>query len=162
MNPIINHKMGTFVLNTSEFETIFMDLLSNGGSVTIVVTGSSMMPLLKPERDSVVLRKHCETDLHRGRILLFRRLDGTLVLHRVRRIKRNGVIIMNGDAQVWCETIHATQIVAVVSEFIINGKRLSHEAICLKLWNLIWYPTILLRPSLHRILRLLLKIKGRK
>ena len=73
-------------------------ILSSDGVFPLTVTGSSMAPLLKDGRSTVLLTKDFVPK--RGRILLFRRRDGSLILHRVRKIDGN-TLVMNGDAQDW-------------------------------------------------------------
>ncbi len=77
------------------------EAFSRGQSITIPVTGTSMMPLLRP-KDAVTLTA-CRVDsIERGDILLYRRLDGRYVLHRVVQVKTDTVDFC-GDNQVGIE-----------------------------------------------------------
>lgn len=124
--------------------------LKSGASVPLTVTGSSMMPLLKPQRDIVWLEQCDMRQIKKGDILLFERGNGKPVLHRVRKIE-NDVLIMNGDALYWTEPIEKTQVIACVKKFERNKKMFTCESKKIKLWNMIWYITRPVRLILRRL-----------
>lgn len=123
----------------------------NGGvAVPLTVTGSSMMPLLKPNRDIVWLERCGEEDIKEGAILLFERAGGKPVLHRVIKIKNNE-LLMNGDALSWSEAVKKTQVVACVKRIERNGKTISCENTAVKMWDALWYTTRPIRPVLRKL-----------
>lgn len=132
-----------------------MDAISAGGHICVAVTGSSMRPSLQHGRDTVCLRAWEEKDIKSGQIVLFQRLDSSLVLHRIRKILPDGKLLMNGDSQAWCETITQEQVIAVVSSVERKGKRISCDSIRFLLWNWLWYPTRPIRPILFKLRRIL-------
>lgn len=143
--------MEKIILNAAEHGDLLVDLIRSGGYVPLCVTGTSMLPLLHPEQD-VVWLKACTPDmLRRGRILLFRRPDGAFILHRIRKCLPDGRLLMNGDAQTWCETISPDCAVAVVKELTVRGKRIPYDLPRLRCWDTLWYPTRPLRPLLFRL-----------
>ncbi|MBQ8015630.1 MAG: peptidase S24 [Clostridia bacterium] len=109
-----------------------------------------MMPLLKPQRDIVWLEQCDMRQIKKGDILLFERGNGKPVLHRVRKIE-NDVLIMNGDALYWTEPIEKTQVIACVKKFERNKKMFTCESKKIKLWNMIWYITRPVRLVLRRL-----------
>lgn len=115
--------MENLVFSSAEFAETIENLMVVNGTMPIVVTGNSMNPFLIDGRDIVWLRAHSQTDLKRGKILLFKRSDGTFVLHRVRKVLPDNILLMNGDAQTWCEKIETHQVVAVVTEIERNSKK---------------------------------------
>lgn len=124
--------------------------LKSGIAVPLTVTGSSMMPILKPQRDIVWL-EYCDMNqIKKGDILLFERSNGKPVLHRVRKIK-NDVLIMNGDALCFTETIEKTQVIACVKKFERNKKMFNCDSKAIKLWNMMWYFTRPVRPILKKL-----------
>lgn len=134
-------------ITTGEAQTFLPSVLETGSSVPLVVTGNSMLPFLKNKRDTVWLRT--ERSPKRGQILLFRRTDGTFILHRVRRIRADGMLVMNGDAQAWCETISPDQVLASVTAFSRPGKKtVPSDGFFLRLRDVLWYPTRPIRPFL--------------
>ena len=138
------------------------DAISAGGRICLVVTGSSMTPFLKHGRDTVYLRAWEEKNLKLGQILLFQRPDQSLVLHRIRKILPDRKLLMNGDAQAWCEIISTEQVLAVVSSVERKGRHISCDSIGFWLWNCLWYPTRPIRPILFKLRRVLFSKKGER
>lgn len=124
--------------------------LAAGKPTRLRVTGSSMEPFLHHGRDCVALA--LPGTLRRGQILLFRRDNGALVLHRLAAVEPEG-LRMNGDSQTWTETIRREQVLAVAEticrpdgrEYPVEGRWMGG------LWRLWW----LLRPLRPGLLRLL-------
>lgn len=72
-------------------------LLREGAELPLVISGESMLPFLRPGRDTVYL-KQPEGALQAGDIAFFRRPNGAYVLHRVQRAEP-GLYWFLGDAQ---------------------------------------------------------------
>lgn len=86
------------VLDTQVFLDTVCELLRQGEQcVAIPVAGSSMVPFLH-DGDTVHLEL-ADTPLKRGDIVLYTRLSGRYILHRIYRVNRDGSFIMVGDAQ---------------------------------------------------------------
>lgn len=72
-------------------------LLDNGQEVILMAKGSSMLPYLRSERDSVALRKKDDVEL--GDICLAHLAEGRYVLHRVFSLDGENVTLM-GDGNI--------------------------------------------------------------
>ena len=104
------------------------EALNNDKTFIIPITGTSMRPLLIAGRDTVTLKK-CENKLEKGDLPLYRRQDGTFVLHRVVGFTGNGDYIMCGDNQFLKEKgITGEQIIGIVTEITRKGKKFSVES----------------------------------
>lgn len=104
------------------------EALNNDKTFIIPITGTSMRPLLIAGRDTVTLKK-CENKLEKGDLSLYRRQDGTFVLHRVVGFTENGDYIMCGDNQFLKEKgIAHSQIIGVVTEITRDGKTFSVDS----------------------------------
>lgn len=143
--------MDKLVITGEDFTPVLEDILSAGGQVSLVVSGTSMSPFLKHGRDVVRLCSCAGKELSRGQIVLFQRPDRSIILHRIRRVLPEGRLVMNGDAQVWCETISARQVIAIVAAVERNGRSLSCDDFGFRLWNWLWYPTRPIRPVLLKL-----------
>ncbi len=119
-------------------------LLKSGVTVPLVVTGCSMLPFLRPERDTVNLS--AKSEYRRGEILLFRRDDGAFVLHRIRRCYPDGSFLLNGDAQAFCEVVRADQAIASVVSVTRGSVTVREDSLSRKIRNMAWYPTRKIRP----------------
>ena len=104
----------------NEILPLITESLSKGEKVVFSPYGESMLPLLRPGRDSVELS--CVTDkIKRYDIVFFQRYDGTFVLHRV--IKSGDILTIAGDNRIYEEEISEKQLIGVVSSFERNGKK---------------------------------------
>ena len=72
------------------------DALAKHDTIMIEPKGYSMYPLFVPGRDKAVITAIGQRKGKRGDVLLFRRDDGLLVLHRVCRVKPDGYYMV-GD-----------------------------------------------------------------
>lgn len=127
--------------------------LASGGTVKIGITGTSMLPLLVWGRDKVVLKK-AEKRLKKHDIPLYRRSDGTFVLHRIIAVN-DGFYTMCGDNQ-WVKEdgITDAQIIGVVCEIERKGKIISTESLKYKFYCQIWY-------ALFPVRKYIVKIRGK-
>ena len=90
----------------------------------IPITGTSMNPFLVEGRDYVLIEKP-SLPLEIGDVPLYRRDNGTFVLHRVVDKTEKGYV-MCGDNQFILERgIKDEHIIGVVSEIVRDGKTLS-------------------------------------
>ena len=130
--------MEKLICTSAEFIEIIEDAVKKGGSMPLIVTGDSMNPFMKDGRDTVWLEACKTSDYKRGKILLFRREDGKVVLHRVKKVLPGDILVMNGDAQYWCEEIKKEQVLAVVTFIERDGKKTSCNSLTYKIKIELW------------------------
>ena len=131
------------------------EILAVGAAFPLIVTGSSMFPFLKENRDTVVLQK---TDrMKQGQIVFFRRKSGEFILHRIRKIYPNGLLLINGDAQAWCEVIHREQVLAIVKSIKRDKRYIDPDSFLSVILRCLWFPTRPIRPSILRVYSFLAK-----
>lgn len=153
--------MRTYHLTREELLTSLRESFQSDGGFPLEITGWSMQPLLRHGRDTVWLRPFHRESCKKGSILLYQRLDGRLVLHRVRKCLPDGYR-MNGDAQSMCENISVEQIIAQAERIYRSGRMISCSAPGLKLWDALWYPTRPIRPFLFQTVHCIRKVIDRK
>lgn len=120
-----------------DYEHVIRDVLESGGEFQIYPRGTSMLPLLRQDRDWVTLVKPVEPPQIRD-IILYRRGDGAYVLHRILKREKDGYVLC-GDNQVWPEKgIQTEQIIGVVNALGINGKRYEKNSMRMQLYERIW------------------------
>lgn len=118
-----------------ELLPVIQEVLASGGEFLLHPQGVSMLPYLCEGRDSVMLCAVTGTP-RRGDILLYRRLDGTLVLHRVVKVERDGTLSMRGDNQYFVERgIREAQVIATVSRVVRNGKEHATDGLSAHLYR---------------------------
>ncbi len=117
--------------------------LDTCGIWTGAPTGRSMLPLLKEGRDRIVITRFSGR-ARRGDVLLYRRADGVLVLHRVMRVTSEGCDC-TGDAQAGHEMVRYSQVLGVLTGFFRKEKYVSATACGYRLYMLFWGNRRLLR-----------------
>lgn len=90
----------------------FRRTLYDGGAVTLLPTGNSMLPTLRGGRDAVTIRAVGNRKLRRGDVVAYVRND-VVVLHRVLHVKGKRLTI-RGDAGTQKEYIAEDQVLGVV------------------------------------------------
>lgn len=133
-------------------------ILQNGQSCRLVVTGNSMLPFLRHEKDAVILVPYQGESRH-GDILFYSRAPQVCVLHRVQKVCSDGALLMCGDAQSQLEPIKSQQIIASVSHIERNGRLINCRRFSLRTAVWLWQVLRPIRPYLLALLRKLHIIK---
>ncbi len=141
-----------------ELFSLTTEIIEQGGTAWITVTGMSMYPFLKEGRDSVELSKADFLQLKKGAIVLIRRVNGDFVLHRILKVEKN-CFYMIGDAQQWVEgPLLPNQLFAVVRKIKRNGRVISCDNLKLRFCVFTWLHVIPLRGILLKIFRFVNKL----
>lgn len=96
--------------------------IEEGMEVTFKPKGMSMLPFIRGERDSVVLKK--ADSLKTGDIALAETEGSRYVLHRIERIEGETVILMGDGNIAGRERCRRSDILAVASKIIRDGKEI--------------------------------------
>lgn len=127
-----------------------LPLLEQGYTFQIEPQGMSMFPFLISDRDSVILEQ-IHGELKPLDIVLFRRANGTYILHRIIRFKKSGYDIV-GDNETNIEHgVQREQIVAKATAMIRNGKEISCDQFVYRCLSRVWLILLPFRPFLVRI-----------
>lgn len=99
---------------------IILERLQVGESVKFTPNGTSMLPMLKGGRDTIVLSP-INGRLGKYELPLYRRDNGQYVLHRIVKVGKN--YTCRGDNQIYDELdVRQDQLIGVVTAFTRNGK----------------------------------------
>lgn len=172
--------IGLMEMPLEELSPVILDCLANGGEVVLTITGNSMSPFLRHQRDQVVLTATDPEALLPGAVPLYRRATGQYVLHRIvekddgtcrvlygdteRYPTADGGIryTMLGDAQWVTEPgIRPEQILACATAFIRKGKRYECADKAYQRNRLWWHRLLPLRPKIIYLDRFPGRVKGR-
>lgn len=136
------------------------ELLLSGSEVSFVPSGSSMLPLLHGGRDKITLKKP-SGPLSRYDVPLYRRSDGSFVLHRIIGIKKDGYV-MCGDHQTKKEyPIKHECIIAVMVSLERNGKHIDCDSFGYKTYSRIWTFLRPVRPFVFTLASFIFKIRSK-
>ena len=121
------------------------EMLTLGTNFPLQITGNSMAPFLVHGRDTAFLSR-AEHPLKKGDMILYRRDNGMLVLHRIIRVE-NGMYTLVGDAQTELEPgIRPEQVLAVVNSVYRKGRRLDRNSFLWFVFDKLWLRMVPLRP----------------
>lgn len=117
--------------------------------------GISMLPLLRPNRDVVILENNLKPKIYD--VVLYRRSNGKYILHRIIDIDNNGYV-MCGDNQYIKELgIKQEQILAVMTGFYRDKKYFKSSNRYYQWYVKVWCFSLMFR----RIFIIILKIYGK-
>lgn len=139
------------IYSFEELTPIIEASILNNGVFPLTVTGSSMTPTLYGNRDIVHLVSTDYKAPKKYDIVLFKRIDGRIILHRIIKELPENRFLINGDSQIWTEEISASQIIAVTISYNRNGKTISCNTTIYKLKSALWCSTRKIRPFLFKV-----------
>ena len=117
----------------TEIEPMIKKAIDNGEEFNLITAGTSMLPMLRDRKDTVVLAEK-KGKLRKYDLPLYKRADGSFVLHRIVGIEKDGYK-MSGDNHLMIEyPVTDEQIIAVTTAFIRDGKRISTSSMGYKLY----------------------------
>ncbi len=119
--------------------------------------GGSMLPMLRQGRDKVELSPLPEK-LKKYDLPVYRFPSGKYVMHRVIKVEDDHYIC-NGDNLFAFEKVYPDQLIAIVSAFTRDGKRISVDSFGYKLYSRFW---VFVRPIRHPLKRLILRLRKLK
>lgn len=121
------------------------DFVSQGRSVTLRIAGNSMSPMLRHERDFVVLSPFTSADIRKGAVVLARVMPDVYVVHRIHRVSPDGTLILMGDGNIGTtEQCTTSDVLAIASAFKRKGAHISTRSLTWRLYSALWTHTPLL------------------
>lgn len=140
-------------------------VLQEKGRIVNAPFGNSMLPLIRPGKDVVVLKRVQELP-EKYDVVLYRRANGKYILHRILDVKEEGYILC-GDGQYVKEyKVHREQILGVMEGFYRNKTYVDVKSKGYRLYTRLWCMSLgvrkilLLSAALER--RALAKLKAWK
>ena len=125
------------------------------GYAVALITGTSMLPLLKEGRDRVELEPCSQERLKKGDVVLYKKNDGTLVLHRIIRVENGELCTVLGDHQFNnAERVNKNQIIAVARGFFIKGRYVNEKMRWYRLYKKLWLCNLNVRRIILAVLSL--------
>lgn len=133
-------------------------LLKDGSAIQLKPQGYSMYPLFHPGRDEAIIEAYPIDQLRRGDVILYRRDQGILVLHRICRITSDGFYLV-GDNQTEIEgPLRPDQIRGKMTGVVRSGKSFSVSHPLYRMLSSLWLFLRPIRPLFWRTATLFRKI----
>lgn len=135
---------------------VIKEMLDEGKSIRITVTGMSMYPFLRENIDSVELSKANISNICRGDIVMILTHSNVYVMHRVIKVEES-CFYMVGDAQEEIEgPLRYDQIFAKVTSIWRKDKKIDVSNVWWKFFSGLWMLLLPFRTGIitsYRILR---------
>ena len=143
------------IIDIDAYLPVVRELLSQGQTVSLTVTGESMSPFLRHGRDQIRLAA-VTAPPRRGDIVFYTRPNGQYIMHRVLRRMPDGNYAIVGDGQQQVEApIAPQQIFAVVTQVCRKGVWIGPESFWWRFFAGPWLTLLPLRPALRRLAQLI-------
>lgn len=140
--------MQTKKVRLEQILPVLQDRLDAGQSVRFSPRGISMLPMLRQGRDSVLLSP-LPGKLKKYDLPLYRRDDGSFVLHRI--VKVGKTYTCSGDNQYHMEHgVEDRHMIALVTAFYRDEREISVNALGYRIYCRFWHYTRLLRHVWHK------------
>lgn len=144
-------------IDTKSYLCAICEIAKSGELVSTVVSGGSMVPFLSSNRDTIYLRLPQQRKLKKGDIVLFTRANGDFVLHRIKKIRKDGYYMI-GDRQTTMEgPINKDQIRLAAEKVKRKNKILTEKSFVWQFYSKIWNNLVFLRPVIFSVLGILRK-----
>lgn len=147
-------------LEGEELMTLVRERVAQGQSVRYLpFRGVSMLPMLRQGKDAVEVSPLPEK-LKKYDLPVYQYPSGKYVMHRVVDVK-DGYYVCNGDNLLQMEKVYPEQMIAVVTAFTRNGKRIEVDDQGYLIYCKVWCA---IRPARHlwkRVRAFLGKVKRR-
>ena len=125
------------------------------GYAVAPIAGTSMMPLLKEGRDRVELEPCSQERLKKGDVVLYKKNEGTLVLHRIIKTENGEFFTVLGDHQFKnAERVNKNQIIAIACGFFIKARYVNEKTRWYRLYKKIWLCNLNFRRIILAVLSL--------
>ena len=136
----------------TSIETSIEGLLAEGKVLRISPRGYSMYPLFVPGRDEALIAPIETKELRRGNVVLYRREQGILVLHRIFKRDREGIYLV-GDNQKEIEgPLPPEQMKGILIGVIRKGRQFSTRHPIYRIFSEIWLLCRPFRPMISHCL----------
>ena len=145
-------------MNKSTFE----EQLAKNGKLIYTNKGDSMMPLIKQNRDLLII-KPVNGRLKKYDVPLYKRDSGQYVLHRILKVRSNDYVICGDNRWVKEYGISDKHIIGVLAAVVRNGREITVNDRKYRLYVHLWCDLFPLRAfivhAVHKLKRMVRKKK---
>ncbi len=135
----------------------FEELLNHDGHLAFTNKGVSMMPLLRQDRDIMLIEKKGSRRCRKLDAVLFRRPDGSgtgaYVMHRILRVNPDGTYWIVGDNCISGELVAEENVLGILTGIVRNGKTIPVKNLTYRLYVNTWCRFVHLRFAIIRTVR---------
>ena len=140
----------------------FEEVIARDGKLIYTNKGDSMMPLIKQDRDLLVISKKPKLRLKKYDVPLYKRDSRQYVLHRILKVRKHDYVIC-GDNR-WSKEYGITDrhIIGVLTAVIRNGKEIKVTDTKYRLYVHLWCDLFPVRAFIVHVINKLGRMIKRK
>ncbi len=127
------------------------------GKIIHTNVGVSMMPLLRQNRDVMIIERP-EGRLKKYDCPLYKTPGGKYILHRIIKVRENDYVICGDNCITFERGITDEHIIGVLTGIIRNGKTVTMDNKWYKLYYHIWCDFIYIRIPILRLIRFIKRV----
>ena len=124
-------------IHLSEYEELIREVLASGGEFRLYPHGTSMLPLLRQGIDSVALRS-LDRPPQKFDILFYKRQDGSFILHRVKEVTKEGIVLWGDNHTMLENGITEENIIGYAARIFRGDKELDCQSLWYRLYLWLW------------------------
>ena len=121
----------------SDYEELIREVLSSDGEFRLYPHGTSMLPLLRQGIDSVALRK-LDRPPRKFDILFYKRQDGSYILHRVKEVTKDGLVLWGDNHTMLEYGITEKNIIGYAARIFRGETELDCQSLRYRLYLWLW------------------------
>ena len=127
----------------------YEELLNRDGYLTCTCSGTSMMPLLRPGRDVMIISKKGSGRCRKYDAVLYKAGE-KYILHRIIKVREDGYVIVGDNTFRKEYGVSDDRILGVLTGVVRNGKRISDTDMSYRCYVRVWYVVYPLRAGIRR------------
>ena len=124
-------------IHLSDYEELIREVLASGGEFRLYPHGTSMLPLLRQGIDSVALR-NLDRPPQKFDILFYKRQDGSFILHRVKEVTNEGIILWGDNHTMLEYGITEKNIIGYAARIFRGDKELDCQGFGYRAYLRLW------------------------
>ena len=144
-------------MNKSTFE----EQLAKNGKLIYTNRGDSMMPLIKQDRDLLII-KPVHGRLKKYDVPLYKRDSGQYVLHRILQVRKHDYVICGDNRWVKEYGIRDRHIIGLLTAVVRNGKEIKVTDFKYKVYVHLWCDLFPVRAFIVHVISKLKRVIRRK
>ena len=124
-------------IHLSDYEELIREVLATGGEFRLYPHGTSMLPLLRQGIDSVALRS-LDRPPRKFDILFYKRQDGSYILHRVKKVTKEGLVLWGDNHTMLEYGITEENIIGYAARVFRGDKELDCQGFGYRAYLWLW------------------------
>ena len=121
----------------AEYDELIREVLASGGEFRLYPRGTSMLPLIRQGIDSVALRT-LDRPPRKFDILFYRRTDGSYILHRVKKVTKDGLVLWGDNHTMLEYGVRDDMIIGYAARIFRGETELDCQSLRYKLYLWLW------------------------